>query len=320
MLLVEGHGSGWSGQPTGIKWITAKKLAKHRGAGRKLKITRRTDPLSPATEMEIARAPSPEFDEELLKQPEDKKDCATINEINGKGEDKNDIADKEAKEDVVNHNPEPVNESTEPIDKKEVNETAKENKLSENKSNGNSNINGSVEVNGDSASETKSNNNDSNDGVVNKPDGVPTKEEKDVKQEQEEPMEQDQVEEPQPTPEPPDQDRGERLKEPLFEEVIIDGFSFCSFDNYNVLEDVCKWSAQNVGKHPDPWYKLKFRPKEKPVKVKKEKPVKELTEKQKKKLEKVSSSSNSEKGYIVSNIYFNLKQFNFCQFLFIIFV
>ena len=53
------------------------------------------------------------------------------------------------------------------------------------------------------------------------------------------------------------------------------------------FQECCKWSAQNPGKIPDPWYKLKFRPKEKPVKIKKEKKEKELTKKQKEKLEKV---------------------------------
>ena len=54
-----------------------------------------------------------------------------------------------------------------------------------------------------------------------------------------------------------------------------------------IFQECCKWSAQNPGKVPDPRYKLKFRPKEKPVKIKKEKKEKELTKKQKEKLEKV---------------------------------
>ena len=55
------------------------------------------------------------------------------------------------------------------------------------------------------------------------------------------------------------------------------------------VQECCKWSAQNPGKVPDPRYKLKFRPKEKPVKIKKEKKEKELTKKQKEKLEKVNT-------------------------------
>ena len=56
-------------------------------------------------------------------------------------------------------------------------------------------------------------------------------------------------------------------------------------------QECCKWSAQNPGKVPDPRYKLKFRPKEKPVKIKKEKKEKELTKKQKEKLEKVNTTT-----------------------------
>ena len=61
---------------------------------------------------------------------------------------------------------------------------------------------------------------------------------------------------------------------------------------YVLFQECCKWSAQNPGKIPDPWYKLKFRPKEKPVKIKKEKKEKELTKKQKEKLEKVIMKQN----------------------------
>ena len=64
------------------------------------------------------------------------------------------------------------------------------------------------------------------------------------------------------------------------------------FFNDILFQECCKWSAQNPGKIPDPWYKLKFRPKEKPVKIKKEKKEKELTKKQKEKLEKVTMKLN----------------------------
>ena len=57
------------------------------------------------------------------------------------------------------------------------------------------------------------------------------------------------------------------------------------------VQECCKWSAQNPGKVPDPRFKLKFRPKEKPVKIKKEKKEKELTKKQKEKLEKVNTTT-----------------------------
>merc|ERR1719422_2250366 len=105
-------------------------------------------------------------------------------------------------------------------------------------------------------------------------------------------MDQDADPEAEQPPEFEDQDRTVKLEEPLFEETFIEGFAFCAFDKYTVLEECCKWSAQNPGKVPDPWYKLNFRPKPIPVKEKKEK---ELTKKQKEKLEKVSSLSASER-------------------------
>jgi hypothetical protein len=33
-----------------------------------------------------------------------------------------------------------------------------------------------------------------------------------------------------------DEEKGERLEQPLYEEDIIDGFSFCSFTTYSGLE------------------------------------------------------------------------------------
>ena len=70
--------------------------------------------------------------------------------------------------------------------------------------------------------------------------------------------------------------------------VNLNDLSVClHFIDILFFQECCKWSAQNPGKIPDPWYKLKFRPKEKPVKIKKEKKEKELTKKQKEKLEKV---------------------------------
>ena len=68
------------------------------------------------------------------------------------------------------------------------------------------------------------------------------------------------------------------------------------------VQECCKWSAQNPGKVPDPRYKLKFRPKEKPVKIKKEKKEKELTKKQKEKLEKVNNLLLALREFICSFI------------------
>ena len=144
--------------------------------------------------MEIERASSPEFEEELLKPPEDTKE---INEINGNSEEKDSAEVEEVKDS------EPINESAEVTESEEVNESTELNDTSE--------INGSVEINGEI-----------------KPEDDSVKEEK-----EDEAMEQDV--EPEPTPEPPEE-KGEKLTDPLFEEDLIEGFSFCSFDNYTVLE------------------------------------------------------------------------------------
>ena len=89
----------------------------------------------------------------------------------------------------------------------------------------------------------------------------------------------------------------EHIKKPttyLFHRVLknIALKSVC-LNVYFLFQECCKWSAQNPGKVPDPWYKLNFRPKPLPPKPKpkpkpvKEKKEKELTKKQKEKLEKV---------------------------------
>merc|ERR1712154_648163 len=111
---------------------------------------------------------------------------------------------------------------------------------------------------GDEEELEKDANNDS-DAVKPKDESLKMEEE-DEDEVKEEPMDQDP--DPDPEPEPAaleDQDRSVKLEEPLFDEKLIDGFSFRAFDEYTVLEECCKWSAQNPGKTPDPWYKLKFR-------------------------------------------------------------
>ena len=57
--------------------------------------------------------------------------------------------------------------------------------------------------------------------------------EEDVK---DEPMDVDADPEGEPEPVFESQDKSEKLEEPLFEETIIDGFSFSAFDKYTVLE------------------------------------------------------------------------------------
>lgn len=61
-----------------------------------------------------------------------------------------------------------------------------------------------------------------------------------------EPMDQDGDNDPEEV-EPPfeNQDRSEKLEDPLFEEEIIEGFSFCAFDKYTVLEVRLKQTLVN---------------------------------------------------------------------------
>merc|ERR1719367_160566 len=64
-------------------------------------------------------------------------------------------------------------------------------------------------------------------------------------------------------PRPPRKKVKETLKEPLYEEDIIEGFSFAAFKTYDDLEKMAKWSSQHNGKYPDPYSKLKFNEKKK---------------------------------------------------------
>ena len=67
--------------------------------------------------------------------------------------------------------------------------------------------------------------------------------EEDVK---DEPMDVDADPEGEPEPVFESQDKSEKLEEPLFEETIIDGFSFSAFDKYTVLE--VSLSVVNISK------------------------------------------------------------------------
>ena len=59
----------------------------------------------------------------------------------------------------------------------------------------------------------------------------------DVKEESDAPDAMDTSREPDPTPEPPEppEDKGPRLEKCIFEEDLVDGFSFCSFETYPVV-------------------------------------------------------------------------------------
>ena len=51
-----------------------------------------------------------------------------------------------------------------------------------------------------------------------------------------EPMDQEADPDHQQPPEFEDQDKTIKLEDPLFEETFIEGFAFCAFDKYTVLE------------------------------------------------------------------------------------
>ena len=78
-----------------------------------------------------------------------------------------------------------------------------------------------------------------------KADSAPSEEEgmvvEGVKEEEEEngeAMDQDTSRDPEPTPEPPEppEDKGPKLEKAIYEEEIVDGFNFCSFETYPEVE------------------------------------------------------------------------------------
>jgi len=93
------------------------------------------------------------------------------------------------------------------------------------------------------------------------------------------------------------------LTDPLYEEEIIEGFSFCSFNTYEDLEKMAKWSSQHNGKFPDPYAKLVLDEEKKHKKKKKKKDKNRdrdsiLSQLDPNVTNKGSSGSSSEKGYI----------------------
>ena len=72
--------------------------------------------------------------------------------------------------------------------------------------------------------------------VVQKSSAIPMDEAVKEEEVKEEPMDVDADPEAEPEPVFESQDKSEKLEEPLFEETIIDGFSFSAFDKYTVLE------------------------------------------------------------------------------------
>ena len=176
--------------------------------------------------MEVEPASRTEFEEDNLKQKES--DAKDITEINGNN-DENDIEIDVKLSDTIkdkakfNDNDSPPSLSPQENAKQE----ALDNDLSEKLI---SQINGNKEDKEDQE-------NDANNSDVKPKDESLKMEEEDEDEVKEEPMDQDL--DPDPEPELPafeDQDRSVKLEEPLFDEKLIDGFSFRAFDKYTVLE------------------------------------------------------------------------------------
>jgi len=262
--------------------------------------------------MEVERATPPGFEEEILKPPEVKEDLdeGMVN------------VPIETKEVVVNINRVLESDITNGVTKDSAN-PKKEEEEEEGEEEEEEKKKSAVVLNGSSESILNGDDHDQDDSrlhsdEIKKEDDMITCEEKvkaditpseeegmvveEVKEEEEEngeAMEQDTSRDPEPTPEPPEppEDKGPKLEKAIYEEEIVDGFNFCSFETYPEVEECAKW-IRDYGKYPDPWYKLKFKPKE-PKPEKKPKEKKEKKEKVKKEPKmKASIGSATDKGYI----------------------
>ena len=182
--------------------------------------------------MEVEPASKTEFEEDILKKRES--DAKDITEINGNN-DENDIeidvklSDNIKDKAKFNDNePPPPSLSPEKDAKPDdsldsfVTLDSPEEKLI-------------AEINGSKGGKEELDNDANNYSDVKPKDESLKMEEEDEDEVKEEPMDQD----PDPEPELPafeDQDRSVKLEEPLFDEKLIDGFSFRAFDKYTVLE------------------------------------------------------------------------------------
>ena len=176
--------------------------------------------------MEVEPASKTEFEEDILKPQES--DAKDIKEINGNN-DQNDIEIDVKLSDTIkekakfNDNesppllPSPANAKQEALD----NDTSDQS---------------ITELNGSKEDKEEQENDANNCDVKPKDESLKMEDEEEVK---EEPMDQDPDPDFEPEPELPAfeaQDRSVKLEEPLFDEKLIDGFSFRAFDKYIVLE------------------------------------------------------------------------------------
>ena len=185
--------------------------------------------------MEVEPASKTEFEEDILKQKES--DAKDITEINGNN-DENDIEiDVKLSETIKDKAKFNDNESTPTLSqqenaKSEVLDNDHSEKLT-------------PEINGSKGSKEELDNDANNSDVKPKDESLKMEEEEEDEV-KEEPMDQDPDPDPEPEPELPafeDQDRSVKLEEPLFDEKLIDGFSFRAFDKYTVLEVTISFSS-----------------------------------------------------------------------------
>lgn len=179
--------------------------------------------------MEVEPASRTEFEEDNLKQKES--DAKDITEINGNN-DENDIEIDVKLSDTIkdkakfNDNDSPPSLSPQENAKQEALDNDPSEKLIS-------------QINGNKEDKEDQENDATNSDVKPKDESHESlkMEEEEDDEVKEEPMDQDL--DPDPEPELPafeDQDRSVKLEEPLFDEKLIDGFSFRAFDKYTVLE------------------------------------------------------------------------------------
>ena len=167
--------------------------------------------------MEVEPASKTEFEEGILKHQEsDNKD---ISEINGNN-------DKDIEIDVKLSDS--IKEVAKVNDNEDINKSNEITETSENLDNKTS-TNSDSEINGNKVEDT-------NISDIEPKDESFKAEEVEMEEVKDEPMDQDADPDHEQPPEFEDQDRTSKLEDPLFEETFIEGFAFCAFDKYTVLE------------------------------------------------------------------------------------
>ena len=189
------------------------------------------------TNMEVEPASRTEFEDDIIKHQENIiKNEAEINEINGNKDTEIDV--KQISDTIK----EIVNDGVDKDDEDKKEEKREEEDKPE------AAVNETVTSNGDINTSAISNENDTSEDANDKLSDIKPKDEtikEDVEMEddsvKDEPMDHDgdadhELDNEPDQPPEEDQDRSVKLEDPLFEELIIDGFSFSAFDKYTVLE------------------------------------------------------------------------------------